>query len=202
MWWFFERINEYVQNWHYEIYPISDVHYVIQASIDFSTVIPAVLSTSFLLHQILLRRAVLPRCKPLAVRPLWIFLSASFGIMSFWLIRRFPHEAFPLVWIAPTLVIEPLAYTLGFPCILKEMERGKCEFIWSVMVSTLVTGFWWEMWNFWSYPKWIYEIPYVGFWKIFEMPFLGYFGYPFFGLAVFSYTAMILGLFSYIARRL
>jgi hypothetical protein len=40
-------------------------------------------------------------------------------------------------------------------------------------------------------PKWYYTIPYVGFWKIFEMPFLGYFGYPFFGLAIYSYIAIV-----------
>ena len=47
-------------------------------------------------------------------------------------------------------------------------------------------------WNFYSLPKWIYTIPYVGFWKVFEMPILGYLGYPFFGLIVFSYAALIL----------
>ena len=59
------------------------------------------------------------------------------------------------------------------------------------MLTTLVTGFFWEMWNYYSLPKWIYTIPYLGFWKIFEMPFLGYLGYPFFGLIVFTYTAVI-----------
>ena len=47
-------------------------------------------------------------------------------------------------------------------------------------------------WNFYSLPKWIYTIPYVGFWKVFEMPILGYLGYPFFGLIVFSYAALAL----------
>ena len=59
-------------------------------------------------------------------------------------------------------------------------------------MGTLITGFWWECWNFYSLPKWIYTIPYVGFWKVFEMPFFGYLGYPFFGLIVFSYAALIL----------
>ena len=50
----------------------------------------------------------------------------------------------------------------------------------------------WEMWNFYSLPKWTYVIPYVGFWKVFEMPLLGYLGYPFFGIVVFSYAAVAL----------
>ena len=49
MWWFFEYMNSIVQNWHYLFaHPISILHYEIQASIDFSTVVPAVLSTSTL----------------------------------------------------------------------------------------------------------------------------------------------------------
>ena len=59
------------------------------------------------------------------------------------------------------------------------------------MIGTLFTGFFWEMWNFYSLPKWYYTIPYVGFWKVFEMPILGYGGYPFFGLVVFSYTTLV-----------
>jgi hypothetical protein len=59
------------------------------------------------------------------------------------------------------------------------------------MVATLFTGVWWEAWNYYSVPKWVYTIPYVGFWKIFEMPLLGYLGYPFFGLTVFTYAGLI-----------
>ncbi len=59
------------------------------------------------------------------------------------------------------------------------------------MIGTLFTGFWWEMWNYYSLPKWYYTIPYVGFRKIFEMPLLGYLGYPFFGLVILSYISII-----------
>ena len=57
------------------------------------------------------------------------------------------------------------------------------------MSGTLFTGIWWELWNYYSLPKWVYHIPYVGFLHLFEMPALGYLGYPFFGLFLFSYTA-------------
>jgi hypothetical protein len=33
------------------------------------------------------------------------------------------------------------------------------------------------MWNMYSYPKWIYHTPGVEFWKVFEMPLLGFGGY-------------------------
>ena len=38
------------------------------------------------------------------------------------------------------------------------------------------------MWNIHSLAKWIYEVPLVGRFKIFEMPVLGYAGYLPFGL--------------------
>ena len=47
----------------------------------------------------------------------------------------------------------------------------------SLWIGALVTGFFWEMWNYWSYPKWVYQVPGVDFFRIFEMPILGYGGY-------------------------
>jgi hypothetical protein len=122
MWWFFERINRVVQNWHYEMNPISNLHYFVQASIDFSTVIPAVLSTSFLFHQVLSSRqdAHFPT---IVLRSSWLWLCLAVGALSFYLINEFPREAFPLVWIAPILVIEPIAYATNKPCILRLLEK-------------------------------------------------------------------------------
>jgi hypothetical protein len=52
------------------------------------------------------------------------------------------------------------------------------------------------MWNFYSYPKWYYTIPYVEFWKVFEMPLLGYGGYLFFGLIIWSFAMLIFALWN------
>jgi len=38
------------------------------------------------------------------------------------------------------------------------------------------------MWNFYSLPKWKYDVPFVNRFHIFEMPLLGYAGYLPFGL--------------------
>jgi len=38
------------------------------------------------------------------------------------------------------------------------------------------------MWNWPSAAKWIYTVPYVDRWHVFEMPLLGYAGYLGFGL--------------------
>jgi hypothetical protein len=49
-------------------------------------------------------------------------------------------------------------------------------------LAALVCGLFWEMWNYGSLLKWVYDVPFVGRFKLFEMPLLGYFGYLPFGL--------------------
>jgi hypothetical protein len=48
--------------------------------------------------------------------------------------------------------------------------------------AALVCGFFWEMWNYGSLAHWEYAVPYVGQFRIFEMPLLGYAGYLPFGI--------------------
>ena len=47
-------------------------------------------------------------------------------------------------------------------------------------------AFFWEMWNYYSYPKWIYHVPWGGWLPIFEMPLLGYGGYLPFALELYA----------------
>jgi hypothetical protein len=42
----------------------------------------------------------------------------------------------------------------------------------------LICGFLWEFWNFWALSKWIYTVPLFEKGKGFEMPFLGFLGFP------------------------
>ena len=164
MWWFFEYMNTVVQNWHYVFaHPISILHYEIQASIDFSTVVPAVLSTSTLVFQLLRRHSLNTRVAIPGTALLIAFLST---FVLFWLLNLFPSETFPLVWIVPILFLKPLAYTFGVRAsLVHQIEQGNLTLPLSLGIGALVTGFWWECWNFYSLPKWIYTIPYVGFWK-------------------------------------
>lgn len=53
-------------------------------------------------------------------------------------------------------------------------------------VGCLICAFFWEMWNFYSYPRWVYHVPLVGFLHVFEMPLLGYLGYIPFSRELFA----------------
>jgi hypothetical protein len=195
LWWFFEGMNAIVQNWHYNFpRPISSLRYFIEASIDFSTVVPAVLSASFLMAGTMRSlHDAWPAWRPRVSEP-ELAATVLGALGCFALLALFPTETFPLVWIAPALILEPLAFSIGYPSLLADVRRQGWTRLFAVMIATTVTGFFWEMWNYYSLPKWTYTIPYVGFWKVFEMPLLGYLGYPFFGIVVFSYAAIVLKL--------
>ena len=51
-----------------------------------------------------------------------------------------------------------------------------------LLLAALICGCFWEMWNVFSLEKWIYTVPFVDRFHIFEMPLLGYAGYLPFGL--------------------
>jgi hypothetical protein len=162
------------------LHPISSFEYNVRASIDFSTVIPAVLSTSFLFTQGT-QRIIKPPSIGVPIGNGFLAGCILLGIASLIIMPVFPKETFPLVWMGLFFIIDPVNYLLGYPSIVSKLKDDNLHICLAIMAATLFTGFWWEMWNFYSLPKWYYTIPYVGFLKVFEMPILGYLGYPFFG---------------------
>ena len=58
-------------------------------------------------------------------------------------------------------------------------------------VAALVCGLAWETWNFYAAAKWVYSVPYVHAFQIWEMPLLGFAGYLPFGLECAAVTAWI-----------
>jgi hypothetical protein len=68
---------------------------------------------------------------------------------------------------------------------MEYLERGDWRPIVSLSVGALICGFFWEMWNYYSWPKWIYHTPGAQFLHVFEMPLLGYGGYVPFALELF-----------------
>jgi len=190
-WWFFEYLNGIVKNWDYVFpRPISRLEFSIRASIDFSTVIPAVLSTAFVFSCLMRRRSAVWKGRRIRIKTWHLVLSVLLGSSFFALLAVAPDLAFPLVWIAPILIIEPILYALKEASLLKRVEQGHWLLPISMMAAALFCGFWWELWNAYALPKWVYSIPHVGFWKVFEMPILGYLGYPFFGIIVYGYAAL------------
>lgn len=183
-WWYFERLNRYVGNWHYlTLRSYGVAAYVFWASLAFSTVIPAVLSVAECLG------ALSGAAKPVAVwPPLSGRIAAAIvgvGVGTLALSLIFPRQCFPFLWLSLLLFLDPINAHWGEASVIGLLRGRAYAPIARLMAAGLICGFFWEMWNYWSLPKWYYTVPYVGFGKIFEMPVLGYGGYLPFALEIF-----------------
>jgi hypothetical protein len=91
----------------------------------------------------------------------------------------FPSDWFaPVVWLAFILFLDPINYLRGQPSISGDLNRGDWRRLWALLASGFVCGLLWEFWNYWAISKWTYTVPFFGSVKIFEMPVLGFLGFP------------------------
>ena len=86
------------------------------------------------------------------------------------------------MWVAPLLVLDGVADLRGRPNVFALLRAGRAAPVLLIAVAGLGTGLLWELWNWGAVPHWEYRIPYLGFLPLFEMPLLGYLGYPPFAL--------------------
>lgn len=196
-WWLFELINKRTQNWIYlDDGLIGPIEYALLASLAFSTVIPAVFGTAELVGSFnwVRRLPPGPRVAPtMAVRTGFVVA----GLVMLALTLVWPRLFFPFVWLSVFFIVEPINHRLGHRTLLQRTSIGDWRPIVSLWVGTLICGFFWELWNYWSFPKWIYDVPFVGFGHIFEMPVLGYGGYLPFALELFALYHLFAGVLGY-----
>ncbi len=183
-WWFFEYLNRFVQNWYYVGVHFSPWSYFWYATLPFSTVLPAVLST----RQLLLGTGWISRLYA-QTRPIHFSHSvpAAAGILFLAAaclagIGVRPNHLFPFLWVAPLLIIICLQTLMKEPHIFSEMAAGDWSGAVAAALAAIICGGFWEMWNYFSLARWEYSIPLVHRFQIFEMPLLGYAGYLPFGL--------------------
>jgi hypothetical protein len=184
-WWFFEYLNRFVQNWYYvgeEVF--TKLEYFLLASLSFSTVLPAVLSIYALVKSMPRVGAGLSDFIPVRIRKPRAFAGTALVVSGagLALIGLLPDFLFPLLWLSPLIIIVSIQAIRGKHTIFSPLEKGDWSRIYTLALTALVCGFFWEMWNFFSLAKWVYEVPFVSRFKLFEMPILGYFGYLPFGL--------------------
>lgn len=194
-WWLFELLNMRVQNWFYEGREFfTDFQYFLFASVCFSTVIPAVFGTAEFVGTFKWINNIKPGYK-IGSKPASIIICFITGCVFLFLLLMWPLYFFPLMWISVLLILEPINVWLKRKSIFQFTSIGDWRIIISLCLGCLICGFFWEMWNFYSYPKWIYEVPFVDFLHIFEMPILGYFGYIPFALELYALYHLVTGFF-------
>ena len=190
VWWLFEALNLITRNWSYlGREGFSDLQYFLFSSLSFSTVIPAVFGTAeLLLTWGWMRRLQGP----------WEFRLEKAGLASLhttgWfmllLMIAFPKIFFPFMWLSLFFIIDPVNALRGRPSLLQQAAGGRLANVAAFGLGALLCGFFWELWNVFAFPKWIYSIPYLEAFHIFEMPLAGYGGYIPFGWELFAVGAL------------
>ena len=193
-WWIFEFVNIPIKNWSYTGLEGLNNQKNLLCSLSFSTVLPALFETFELIRSIhLFDKKKLHKKHKITKRFLhfMIFVGAIFFITP----ALLPTFAFPLVWLSLFFILDPINYLHKQPSIVGHMKDGKLATLLSLLLSGIILGFLWEFWNYWAIPKWTYDIPFVGFFKIFEIPVLGYLGYFPFSFELYAMYWFVRSLF-------
>ena len=184
-WWIFELINIALQNWSYFGAERFGVWRNLYGMIAFGTMLPALFETVELIRSVhLFDKKKLSAKHKITKR----FLHAMmlFGAICFAAPIFLPKFAFPLVWLSFFFILDPINYLHKQPSIIGHLKDRNLAVPLSLLLAGIILGFLWEFWNYWALVKWSYDIPFIGFFKIFEMPILGYFGYFPFSLELYA----------------
>jgi hypothetical protein len=193
VWWLFEIINYRVQNWHYDGGELfTPFAFWAFATLSFTTVIPAVFGAAELFASF----GFLKRMKPgPVIQPTRRVTTGFFlaGLVMLALMWAWPRIFFPFVWLSVYFMMEPVNVWLGNRSLADWVRVGDWRPVLALWMGVLLTGFFWEMWNYFSYPKWIYHVPWGNCCHVFEMPVLGYGGYLPFALELFAMYHFVAG---------
>ena len=193
-WWFFEYLNRYVWNWYYlGVSEMGAGEYAFYATICFSSVLPAVTSTAALLHTFApFDDARFADLKPVNMRS-WqtIALLGTVAAIGLTGIVFLPQYTFPLLWLSPLFAFLLIQTLLGEPCILGIPGGRNWALVLRFACAALICGLCWETWNYYAVAKWVYSVPFVHRFQIWEMPLIGFAGYLPFGVECAAVTAWI-----------
>jgi len=187
IWLLFEAYNFVLRNWAYQNVPSEIWLRWPGYALAFATVLPGIFVTSELAEHLLFGSRpgpTPPQCERLAApaAPPNQRLFLGTGIVLSVAPLLWPRFFFPAVWLGPIFLLDPLLARLGRRSLWLSVREGDARRLWSLLAGGLATGVLWEFWNFWAQAKWVYSVPFVGGWKVFEMPVLGFLGFPPFAL--------------------
>jgi len=192
-WWIFELLNIRTQNWTYigaDIF--SPLEYAFWTTLSFTTVIPAVFGSAefFASFDFVKRLRHGPVIGTDRKTTLTFFLLGwvMLALMLIW-----PRTFFLFIWLSLYFILEPINIWLGNRSLADWTRKGDWRPVISLWFGVLLTAFFWELWNYYSYPKWIYHVSWGDWLHIFEMPLLGYGGYLPFALELYALYHLVCG---------
>jgi hypothetical protein len=183
IWLVFEAANLSLENWYYIYLPNSTVERWLGYAVAYGTVLPGIFETTELLETIVvLKKSQIKKTVLSQEGHRVLILLGVLCLVSSVLI---PKYFFPLIWVGFIFLLEPFNYRFGGRSLLKDLEGENPRKIYLLLVAGLICGLLWEFWNFWSLSKWIYTVPFFEEMKGFEMPVLGFLGFPPFAIQAY-----------------
>ena len=195
VWWVFELFNLRTQNWTYigaEIF--TPLEYAFWTTLSFTTVIPAVFGSAELFASFGFIKRLTKRGPVIGTdkkTTLTFFLLGWMMLAFLWI---WPRIFFGFIWLSLYFILEPVNLWLGNRSLAYWTREGDWRPVIALWLGVLLTAFFWEMWNYYSSPKWIYDVPWGDWLHLFEMPLLGYGGYLPFALELYALYHWICGL--------
>ncbi|HKY26398.1 MAG TPA: hypothetical protein VJM12_00475 [Pyrinomonadaceae bacterium] len=185
-WWLFEFYNaprfwrsDLELWWHY--HNLTPNPFLRRFGYDwaFATIFPAMFLTAQLLAATVFKNLGRPRrSAPGSVRTILyvlIFIGAVLAVIPLIIISTWFA---PVVWLGLIFLLDPINYLRGWPSIIGDLQQGSYRRLFALLAAGGICGLLWEFWNYWALSRWTYTVPYFGDVKIFEMPILGYLGFP------------------------
>lgn len=193
MWVIFELYNKYsLHNWYYLGLPEDRLLRVAGYIWSFATICPAIFETADLVSTLRDRRAAPHRAEPPRAIALgagaWTAVAVGAAMLIVPILLRSTPVATYLaapVWLGFVLLLDPLNARAGAESILGDWLAGRRGRLANLLIAGVLCGVLWEFWNYWSGTKWIYNVPILPEVKIFEMPVLGFGGFPPFAVECF-----------------
>ncbi|MDE2290993.1 MAG: hypothetical protein KGL53_02825, partial [Elusimicrobia bacterium] len=186
-WLAYEALNVRLADWAYVGVPAPLAARWAGYAAAYATVLPAVLVTASLLRSRLPPESS-PSPRPWLVSARTAAASRALGLACLALPLWEPRLFFPLVWAPAFLLFEPtVAKRRPAESWLAELAAGNGRDFRALLLSGLLCGLAWESLNYWAGAKWRYTFPWPASPKLFEMPWLGFLGFPPFALGCASF---------------
>tara|TARA_Y100000310_G_scaffold341899_1_gene442774 strand:+ start:959 stop:1792 length:834 start_codon:yes stop_codon:yes gene_type:complete len=195
-WFVFEIINLFIGNWSYSgLDGLGGASFVdLFGLLSFGTVLPAFFETVELIKSVhLFDKKKLKRSFKISKG--FLHGMMFIGVLCFVAPLVLPAFTFPLVWLSFFFILDPINYLHKQPSVVGHLKDKRLVIPLSLLLAGIIMGFFWEFWNYWAVPKWTYDVPFVGFFKVFEMPILGYLGYFPFAFELYAMYWFVRSLF-------
>ena len=195
LWMLFEAVNLRIQNWYYVMAPWSFSWGMLFLLLAFGTVLPGIFETMELMVGLIEKLSPRGRIAgpPFTINQWNVWIQLGIGTLMLVLLLVFPEDYFCLAWGFVFFLTEPICYwrrrtensQVG-RSLLGQLAAGDNTRLVALLVSGLICGGLWEVWNVSARTKWIYSVPFFDELKLGEMPVLGFLGFPPFALECYA----------------